>query len=90
MTAKRKGTGPLPEPRLAMTVESILRAAQDPLSLEDLSGRVAEIPRKELDALLGRLEEDGKIARLEEGIVWIFEDDASDKLKRTLRDSRSA
>ena len=74
-------------PRLdtVLRVEAILRKAQGPLSKNEIDRRLKQaIMRPTLNVILSYLEESGKIAFLKEGILWIYRDDASAKLKAKL------
>lgn len=77
-------------PRLdtILSVEKIIKKAQNPLSKNEIDRRLSkQIMRPTLNIILDYLEESGKIAVLSEGILWIFKDDISKKLKTKLKNS---
>ncbi|MFT4308717.1 MAG: hypothetical protein ACMXYM_05110 [Candidatus Woesearchaeota archaeon] len=80
-------------PRLdtILSVETVIRNAQAPLSKNGIDRLLdKQIMRPTLNVILDYLEASGKIARLKEGIVWIFEDDLSETLKERLERSTPA
>ena len=75
-------------PRLdtILNVEEIVRKAKDPLSKNEIDRRLSKkIMRPTLNVILKYLEESGKIAQLKEGIIWIYKEDVSSKLKAKLK-----
>jgi len=75
-------------PRLdtILNVEKIIRTAMDPLSKNEIDRRLTKkIMRPTLNIILHYLEESGKIAMLKEGIIWIYKDEISPKLRAKLR-----
>ncbi|MBW2976223.1 hypothetical protein KY347_02135 [Candidatus Woesearchaeota archaeon] len=77
-------------PRLdtILSVEKIIKNAKDPLSKNGIDRRLAKkIMRPTLNLILRYLEESGKIAILKEGIIWIYREDISEKLKSKLKKS---
>ncbi len=77
-------------PRLdtVMMVEKIIKNAKDPLSKNEIDRRLPKkIMRPTLNVILKYLEDHNKIAILKEGIIWIWYDDASPKLKEIIRNS---
>jgi len=77
-------------PRLdtVLSVESVIKKAKQPLSKNELDRRLEKkIMRATLNLILEYLEESGKIAVLKEGIVWIYKEDVSKKLKAKLERS---
>lgn len=75
-------------PRLdtILNVENIIRKAEEPLSKNEIDRRLPKkIMRATLNLILNYLEESGKIALLKEGIIWIYKEDISQKLKEKLR-----
>ena len=74
-------------PRLdtILNVENLLRKSEEPLSKNEIDRRLEKkIMRATLNVILDYLEQSGKIAQLKEGILWIYTDDASPKLKEKL------
>lgn len=75
-------------PRLdtIFNVEKIVKLAKIPLSKNEIDRRLPKkIMRPTLNVILRYLEESGKIAILKEGIIWIYKDDISEKLRAKLR-----
>jgi len=75
-------------PRLdtILNVEKIMKNAEEPLSKNEIDRRLKKkIMRPTLNLILRYLEESGKIALLKEGILWIYREDISDKLKNKLK-----
>ncbi|NOZ81080.1 MAG: hypothetical protein GXP63_05390 [DPANN group archaeon] len=63
-----------------------MKAAKEPLSKNEIDRRLAKkIMRPTLNLILSYLEESGKIAMLEAGIIWIYKEDISNKLKIKLK-----
>lgn len=72
-------------PRLdtILNVEELLKKADDAISKNEIDRRLSKkIMRPTLNLILKYLEDSGKIAQLKEGIIWIYKDDISNKLKR--------
>ena len=79
---------PLHYPRLdtILNGEKVIRGAKDPLSKNEIDRRLKkQIMRPTLNIILEYLENGGKIAILREGIIWIYHEDISNKLKEKLR-----
>lgn len=75
-------------PRLdtILNVEKVIKRAMDPLSKNEVDRRLPKkIMRPTLNIILKYLEESGKIAILNEGVIWIYKDDVSPKLRAKLR-----
>ena len=75
-------------PRLdtILNVEKTIKRAMDPLSKNEIDRRLSKkIMRPTLNLILKYLEESGKIALLKEGIIWIYKNDVSPKLKDKVR-----
>ncbi len=75
-------------PRLdtVLNVERIIKKAKDPLSKNEIDRRLSKkIMRPTLNVILEYLEDSGKIAILREGVIWIYREDISEKLKSELR-----
>ncbi len=75
-------------PRLdtILNVEKIIRKAVNPLSKNEIDRRLAKkVMRPTLNVILHYLEESGKIAVLKEGVIWIYKDEISPKLRAKLR-----
>jgi hypothetical protein len=75
-------------PRLdtILKVEKLLKAAKEPLSKNEIDRRLeTQIMRPTLNLILRYLEESGKIAAMKEGMIWIYSEDISKKLKSKLR-----
>jgi hypothetical protein len=75
-------------PRLdtVLKVEKIIKNAKGPLSKNEIDRRLkTKIMRPTLNVILDYLEENGKIAILKEGIIWIYLEDASPKLKEIIK-----
>ncbi len=75
-------------PRLdtILNVEKIIRTAMDPLSKNGIDRRLPKkVMRPTLNVILNYLEQSGKIAMLKEGIIWIYKDEISPKLRAKLR-----
>lgn len=71
-------------PRLdtVLNVEKVIKRAVEPLSKNEIDRRLTKkIMRPTLNLILKYLEEGGKIATLKEGIIWIYREDISKKLK---------
>ena len=45
----------------------------------------AALIKRKIEHILSYLEESGKIAQLKEGIIWIYKDELSPKLKAKLK-----
>jgi hypothetical protein len=78
---------PLHYPRLdtILNVESVIRNAKEPLSKNEIDRRlIKQIMRPTLNVIFDYLEKSGKIAILKEGIIWIYKEDISRKLKNKL------
>ena len=74
-------------PRLdtVINVERVIKKAQEALSKNEIDRRLSkQIMRPTLNLILTYLEEGGKIAILKEGIIWIYKEDISKKLKAKL------
>jgi hypothetical protein len=74
-------------PRLdtVMNVEAIIKKAAEPLSKNEIDRRLEKkIMRPTLNLIFRYLEDSGKIALLKEGILWIYKEDISKKLKEKL------
>ena len=79
---------PLHYPRLdtILNVEKIIKGSKDSLSKNEIDRRLKkQIMRPTLNLILGYLENSGKIAILKEGIIWIYREDISSKLKERLK-----
>jgi len=75
-------------PRLdtILNVERIIRSAKEPLSKNEIDRRlIKKVMRPTLNIILEYLEKSGKIAMLKEGIIWIYKEDISAKLKMKVR-----
>ena len=75
-------------PRLdtILNVEKIIKNSEDPLSKNEIDRRLTKkIMRPTLNIILKYLKESGKIAILKEGIIWIYKEDISNKLKLRLK-----
>lgn len=74
-------------PRLdtILNVENVLKKAEEALSKNEIDRRLKkQIMRPTLNVILKYLEDSGKIAHLKEGIIWIYKEDISKKLKGKL------
>ena len=74
-------------PRLdtVLKVEKILKNSEQALSKNEIDRRLERaIMRPTLNVILKYLEESGKIAVLKEGIIWIYKEDLSKRLKKKL------
>jgi len=74
-------------PRLdtILNVEEIIKKAEEPLSKNEIDRRLQKkIMRPTLNLILQYLKESGKIADLKEGIIWIYKEDVSEKLRSKL------
>ncbi len=77
-------------PRLdtVLNVENLIRNAKEPVSRNEIDRRLSkQIMRQTLNLILRYLEQSGKIAILKEGIIWIYNEDISKKLKAKLNKS---
>ncbi len=77
-------------PRLdtILNVENIIKKAEEPLSKNEIDRRLKKkIMRPTINLIFKYLEDSGKIAVLKEGIIWIYKDDISKKLKEKLNSS---
>ena len=82
--------GVLHYPRLdtVLRVEEIIKKSRDPLSRNEIDRRLEkQIMRPTLNLILKYLEESGKIAILKEGIIWIYREDISEKLRAKMKKS---
>ena len=74
-------------PRLdtILNVEKIIKKAKEALSKNEIDRRLPKkVMRPTLNLILEYLEQSGKIALLKEGIIWIYKEDISGKLKSKL------
>jgi hypothetical protein len=74
-------------PRLdtILSVEELLKESEDAISKNEIDRRLSKkIMRPTLNVILKYLEESGKISQLKEGIIWIYKEDISNKLKKKL------
>ena len=74
-------------PRLdtVLNVEKVIKESDEPLSKNEIDRRLSkQIMRPTLNLILEYLEESGKIAILKEGIIWIYREDISNKLRLKL------
>jgi hypothetical protein len=74
-------------PRLdtILRVEKIVKESKEPLSKNGIDRRLHNsIMRPTLNVILRYLQESGKVAILKEGIIWIYREDISDRLKERL------
>jgi len=86
--ARKTNNQVLHYPRLdtVLKVEAIIKKAKAPLSKNGIDRMLdRQIMRPTLNLILAYLEESGKIAVLKEGIVWVYLEDASKKLKARLK-----
>ena len=77
-------------PRLdtILKVENLIKNAEEPLSKNEIDRQLdKQIMRATLNVILQYLEDSGKIVLLKEGIIWIYKDDISAKLKEKLRNA---
>lgn len=77
-------------PRLdtILNVEKTIKTAKEPLSKNEIDRRLEKkIMRPTLNVILDYLDHSGKIAILKEGIIWIYKEDISKKLKNRLQDA---
>jgi len=75
-------------PRLdtVLNVEGVIRKGKNPLSKNEIDRKLnKKIMRPTLNVILEYLEDSGKIAVLKEGVIWIYKDDISKKLKEKLK-----
>ena len=75
-------------PRLdtILNVENVLKKAKGAISKNEIDRRLPkQIMRPTLNLILKYLEDSGKIAILKEGVIWIYKEDISKKLKQKLR-----
>ena len=75
-------------PRLdtVLNVEEVIRKGRNPLSKNEIDRKLnKKIMRPTLNVILEYLEYSGKIAVLKEGIIWIYIDDISKKLREKLK-----
>ena len=75
-------------PRLdtVLNVEGVIRREKNPLSKNEIDRKLnKKIMRPTLNLILEYLEDSGKIALLKEGIIWIYKEDISKKLKEKLK-----
>ena len=79
---------PLHYPRLdtILNVEKVIKRSKNPLSKNEIDRRLSkQIMRQTLNLILEYLEDSGKIAILKEGIIWIYHEDVSDKLRERIK-----
>ncbi|MBC8501198.1 MAG: hypothetical protein ISS25_03535 [Nanoarchaeota archaeon] len=77
-------------PRLdtVLNVENVVKKADETLSKNEIDRRLPKkIMRPTLNLILKYLEDSGKIAILKEGIIWIYREDISRKLRDKLKKS---
>ena len=77
-------------PRLdtVLNVEKVIKKSAEPLSKNEIDRRLTkQIMRPTLNLILKYLEESGKIAILKDGVIWIYKEDISRKLKAKLEKS---
>ena len=75
-------------PRLdtVLNVEEVIRKGRNPLSKNEIDRKLnKKIMRPTLNVILEYLEDSGKIAVLKEGVIWIYKDDISKKLKEKFK-----
>ena len=75
-------------PRLdtILKIEKLLKSAKEPISKNEIDRRLeTQVMRPTLNLILEYLEQSGKIAIIKEGIIWIYSQDASKKLKDRLQ-----
>ena len=75
-------------PRLdtILIVEKIIREAKIPISKNEIDKKLPnQIMIPALNIILKYLEESGEISILKEGIIWIYKEDISNKLKTKLK-----
>ena len=71
-----------------LNVERVIREAKDPISKNEIERRLEKkIMRSTLNTILDYLEYSGKIGRSNLGIVWIYYEDASPRLKEIIKKS---
>jgi len=74
-------------PRLdtILSVENLLKNATEAVSKNEIDRRLdKQIMRPTLNVILKYLVDSGKIAILKEGIIWIYKEDSSGKLRKKL------
>ena len=74
-------------PRLdtILNVEGAIKSSSKAISKNEIDRRLnKKVMRPTLNVILGYLEKSGKIAILKEGIIWIYKEDISKKLKSKL------
>tara|TARA_Y100000034_G_C6660331_1_gene289453 strand:+ start:241 stop:501 length:261 start_codon:yes stop_codon:yes gene_type:complete len=74
-------------PRLdtVLNVEKVIKNSEEPLSKNGIDRNLPkQIMRPTLNLILKYLEDSGKIAILKEGIIWIYKEDISNKLKKAV------
>ena len=70
---------------MVVNKEKVLKNAEEAISKEELKRRLpTKTMHQTLNVILNYLEEGGKIAILKEGIIWIYKEDISEKLKSKL------
>jgi len=75
-------------PRLdtVLNVENVIKKAEKVISKNEVDRRLSKkIMRPTLNLILSYLENSGKIAILKQGIIWIYKEDISEKLKNKLK-----
>ena len=75
-------------PRLdtVLHVEEVIKKSKDPLSKNEIDRRLRKkIMRPTLNVILAYLENSGKIAKLKEGIIWIYKGNITKKLQLKLK-----
>ncbi|MBU1199736.1 MAG: hypothetical protein KKF46_05620 [Nanoarchaeota archaeon] len=74
-------------PRLdtILNVEKVLKNVKEAISKNEIDRRLQkQVMRPTLNLILEYLEESGKIALLKQGIIWIYKNDISRKLRQKL------
>ncbi|MAG50682.1 hypothetical protein CL621_03555 [archaeon] len=75
-------------PRLdtILKVEGVIKESKKPLSKNGIDRKLPkQVMRPTLNLILNYLEDSGKIAILKEGIMWIYKEDISKKLRSKLK-----
>lgn len=74
-----------PSLKTVLMVEKVIKESEEAISKEELKRRLpTKVMHQTLNVILNYLEDGGKIAILKEGIIWIYSEDISKKLKDKL------
>lgn len=74
-----------PSLKTVLMVEKVIKESEESISREEIKRRLpTKIMHQTLNVILNYLEDGGKIVILKEGIIWIYNEDISRKLRDKL------